>query len=312
LSSIESEVIGIEEGYAKLLKEMESYVSVRERNSYGFAQLSEDNLLNLLRNVMSFQRKIECAVLTISRDYEKSTNIQRIIEISKQLISFFNSGKEIGSSIDFQFPYGGVLRKPFGIVPQLKEAHNLWLQDNEVYRQYAYCTYRTLKLMKSTLIEFEEEMRQIAALTTYPIANKIVLKNKLVLSGFEDVAISLEEAETNTEINHFKDAVSRCRDAVEILIAKIREQQTGEKTEKSFSTDFAKLQRIGVFDDPVQRLSQGVYSYLSLKGSHKYDAAKVTIYDAETSLKETYSLIEMLIKKLAEFKKTQESAKPTA
>lgn len=98
---------------------------------------------------------------------------------------------------------------------------------------------------------------------------------------------------------------SRCRDAVEIFIASIREKETQEKTGRHFATDLAKLARIEVFDEATQRLTQGVYSFLSLKGSHKYDASKVTVYDAETSLKETYSLIEMLLKKLSEYEKSR-------
>ena len=109
------------------------------------------------------------------------------------------------------------------------------------------------------------------------------------------------------KVNTSKISVSRCRDALEIFIASVREQETGEKTDKHFATDLGKLAKLGVFDEASQKLAQGLYSFLSLKGSHKYDSKKVEIYDAETSLKETYAIIEMLLEKLSEYRKRKAS-----
>jgi hypothetical protein len=109
------------------------------------------------------------------------------------------------------------------------------------------------------------------------------------------------------EAEHFRDVVSRCRDAVEIFIASTREKETGEKTERHFASDLGKLVKLEIFDKATGRLAQGNYSFLSLKGSHKYDAKKVTIYDAETALGTTYSLIEMLLKKYLDLKKAGKS-----
>ena len=128
------------------------------------------------------------------------------------------------------------------------------------------------------------------------------MKDNLVSKNFEEVAISLEEAESNAEIGHYKDCVSRCRDAIEIFVSLIKEKELGEKTEKHFSTDLAKISKYGIYDDAIKRLAQGVYSFLSLKGSHKYDEEKVTVYDAETALQESYSLLGMLLKRYSEYK----------
>ncbi len=70
----------------------------------------------------------------------------------------------------------------------------------------------------------------MSALTTYPIEKKTALKHQLVIDDYEEVAVSLEEAESNVEAEHFKDCVSRCRDAVEIFVASMREKETGQKT----------------------------------------------------------------------------------
>jgi hypothetical protein len=42
---------------------------------------------------------------------------------------------------------------------------------------------------------------------------------------------------------------------------------------------------------------------LALKGSHKYDASKVLIYEAEYALEQTYNLLELLLKAYREYKK---------
>jgi hypothetical protein len=194
-----------------------------------------------------------------------------------------------------------------GVVTTLKSCCNDFLYDkSRGYRRGCYCAYFGFKLLRSDLVEFEEELRLIGALTTYPIEKKITLKQTLVLNGFTEVAVSLEEAESNVEAEHFKDSVSRCRDAIEIFVASARERETGEKTEKHFSTDLAKIVNAGVFDESVQKLAQGVYSFTSLKGSHKYDASKITVYDAETALEQTYSLVEMLVKRYLQPKKEKE------
>lgn len=307
MSSIESEVTEIEDEYTKFLKELEKQISSREIVSFGFQEMSEQDLLSLLRSAMNFQRRLEYSLSSATKLFEKTGQTKRLEAIGKELIEYLNSTNEIDNT-EFNY-YGTIIRKVYGIVPHLKKAHTLFQKQDYEYRRQGYCAYLALKLLKPTLIEFEEEMRLIAALATYPIAKKIVLKNKLVLNGFEEVAISLEEAESNTEISHFKDAVSRCRDAVEIFIASVRKKETREETERHFATDLAKLARIEVFDEATQKLAQGVYSFLSLKGSHKYDASKVTVYDAETSLNETYSLIEMLLKKLSEYDKSQDTKK---
>jgi hypothetical protein len=196
-----------------------------------------------------------------------------------------------------------------GVIPHLRSSHSLFLHNVEAYTTECFCAYFGFRSLRSSLIELEEELRLVGALTTYPIERKIELKKELVMNGFEEVAVSLEEAESNVEAEHFKDCVSRCRDAIEMFVASVREKETGQKTDKHFATDLAKIVNIGIFDEGTQKLAQGVYSFTSLKGSHKYDTSKVTIYDAETALKESYSLLEMLVKRYLELLKVKKGAK---
>jgi uncharacterized protein (UPF0332 family) len=304
----------IEEDYQAIIREFEKYVVPRkydpygyhERIDYGFKEeISEQDLLSLIRHTNSFQRKIELTRDMAQRLLAKTNHPQRIVTIGNNVIDRLCNEKNSYETITYYCHVKYVVK---GVIPLLKEAHKQFLEDenSEYSRRTCYSSYRGFKLVNSQLIEFQEELRLISALTTYPIGKRTLLKNQLVINNFEEAAVSLEEAESNLESEHFKDSVSRCRDAIEIFIASIRKNETGEETEKHFSTDLGKIAKIGVFDEATQKLTQGVYSFLSLKGSHKYDDNKVEIYDAETSLKETYSLIEMLLNKLANYQKSKE------
>jgi len=297
-------ILEIEGDYDEILKTLENYVDTRDALRV-FKEIPEDKLLELLRNVMKFQRKIELSLESAIKLAGKIQFIERIDKATKKLLSRFISDNVI-DKIEFMSVYTRELVEYSvkGVTLHLKLSHKKLLHgDDTECRRHCYCAYFGLKSARSSLIELEEELRLISAITTYPIEKKTQLKNQLVVNDFDEVAVSLEEAESNVEVEHFRDCVSRCRDAVEIFIASVREKETGEKTERHFATDLGKLVKIGVLDIGTQRLVQGVYSFLSVKGSHKYDAKKVSIYDAETSLKETYSILEMLLKKYLDLKR---------
>ena len=298
MSSIESIISEIEKDYDEILKTFEKHII--HDSFYGFGEISEEEILKLLRKTMNFQRKIEYFVSSTLKLAEKIGLAERLQKIADKVISRLTSDVSKFGSVSFST----IVFSIRGVSPLLRKAHASLLSKNSLNaRRLCYCACLGFKLLHSDLIELEEELRLIGALAAFPISQKIVLKHQLVIDGFEEVAVSLEEAESNVEEEHFKDCVSRCRDAIEIFIASIREKETGEKTERHFATDLAKLVKVGIFDEGDRRLAQGVYSFLSLKGSHKYEPKRVTIYDAETALKETYSLLEMLLKKYKDFKK---------
>ncbi len=304
MSSIENMISTIEEDYHRILEVFEGHLT--KEGYYRFEAISETDILKLLRDIMSFQRKIEYAVDFTIKLIKKEDYTKRLEEIADDLIKKLTTDEKIEStsfwqSANYRAPYEVNVK---GIIPELRHSHSR-LIHNEEYQQSCYRAYFGFRSLHTNMIELEEELRLIGALTTYPIEKKINLKHQLVQSDFEEVAVSLEEAESNVEAEHFKDCVSRCRDAVEIFVALIRERETGEKTEKHFATDLSKIVKIEVFDDSTQKLAQGVYSFMSIKGSHKYDANKVTVYDAETALGQTYSLLDMLLRRYLDLKKTK-------
>jgi len=338
MSSIESMVLDIEEDYNDLLKKLEAKVDLQD-SKCRFKKVTENEILGLLRKTMRFQRKIEYVLdqmeksmkafpaperpregegkglvevseeqyaemlgVQIKEAQRRLRPVRRLNQIAKEILDLLTTDEAV-DRIGFYAQYNSVA----GVITNLKSAlENYQHASEDEARRQCYCAYFGFKKIYVNLVEMEEELRYIAAITTYPIEMKIKLKEQLVLNTFESVAISFEEAETNVEQEHFKDCISRCRDAIEFFIAQVREKETGHKTEKKFVKDFTNIVQIGVFDDATKNLAQGVYSFLSLKGSHKYDESKISIYDAETALKESYSLIEMLLRKYLDYLKRKE------
>lgn len=301
-------ILDVEEDYSNIIKSFEKNVDL-ENSHYKFKQISEEELLRLLRDAMKFQRKIEYSLESTLKLVRNSEHVERLKTIADALLKKLSSSDQI-TTVSFQ-KYDDPAYKSYiesaevrGIISELKASHNNLLHGNLTKsRRGCYCAYFGFKSLQPNLIEIEEELRLISALTAYPVDKKIRIKDRLLSDNFGEVAISLEEAETNVEEDHFRDCVSRCRDAVEIFISLIKEKETGEKTEKHFASDLDRIVNDEVYDDAIKRLAHGVYSFLSLKGSHKYDEKKVTVYDAETALQQTYSLLEILLKKYLDFKK---------
>jgi len=297
LSSTESMISEIEENYSSILKKFRKYVK-SEGAKIAIKDFSEDELISLLRDLVKFQKRIEYFLYTAKRLVKNTIHFEKLERIAENVSKKFSSDVVIDTVIVYSTE-----ETVLGAISNLKKAHRYLLHGESFdSKRKLYCAYIAFRLLQHDLIELEEEMRLISALTTYPIEKRIELKGKLVSENFEEVAISLEEAETNVEEEHFRDCISRCRDAVEIFVSTVKERETGEKSEKRFSIDIGKIVKHGIYDEAIQRLAQGVYSFLSLKGSHKYDEKKITIYDAEIALQETYSLVEVLLQKYIDFK----------
>ena len=212
LSSIESMVSEIEDNYQVILHEFEKFVSPRkldphgygERIDYGFKEITEDDILNLLRHTNSFQRKIELTRDNAQRLLAKMNYPLRIATIGNAIIERLCDPKTSYETITYYHQDEYAVQ---GVIPLLKRAHKVFLQeDNEAYwRRTSYSAYRGFKLIKALLIEFQEELRLISAMTTYPIEKRTFLKNQLVTKDFEEAAVSIEESESNLESEHFKD-----------------------------------------------------------------------------------------------------------
>lgn len=149
--------------------------------------------------------------------------------------------------------------------------------------------------IRSWMYQILEDVRLIYALRMYPIEEKIALKSMLTDYGFMEVTKCLEEAEEHLAEKHFKDCITRCREALEKTGASIL---VAEKKKPSgyFSTDIGTLSGMGIIDKECKKLTEATYSYLSEVGAHGR-GEKVTLGDAYFAMKETYMRIDILLKK---------------
>ncbi len=260
-----------------------------------------------LRRVIGFQHKVEEDYDFVEKIAEKTKYAKRIEKHSQAILTKLTSETGIGKA---NVPPGYDFLKPpiqidtFGVVPTLKGASKVlsgagtW-ENFTIVCQVAWEVFKSLEV---NLIEFEEEMRHIGVLTIFPIEKKNAIKTKLSSNGFGEVVVSFEQAESslidgiNNEGNR-KNCISRSRDAIECLVATLREKVTGENTVRSFHKDNSRLMDTGFYTNHTMQLVQGVYAFCSTdKGSHKFRPAEITVADAEEVMQETYSLTEILLR----------------
>ena len=196
MSSMEAMILEIEKDYHDIIKSLER--NVDSSDGYrGFKEISEDELLRLLRKVIKFQRKIESFLESTSAFSKRTGYGERLKVIADKLLNRLSSEDEIDSAkfLMSESGYYTEEREVIGVIPELKLSHKNFLHNRMTdSRRGCYCAYFGFKSLRSNLIEMEEELRLIGALTTYPIDKKLRLKDRLVSESFEEVVISLEEA----------------------------------------------------------------------------------------------------------------------
>ena len=155
--------------------------------------------------------------------------------------------------------------------------------------------FKRFRLIRSLMYQILEDVKLIYALRIYPIEEKMALKSMLTDYGFVEVTKCLEEAERNLAEKHFKDCITRCREALEKTAASLLAAEK-KKPSGYFATDIGTLRGLGIFDKEVKKLTEATYSYLSEVGAHGR-GGKLTLGDAHYAMKETYMRIDILLKK---------------
>ena len=240
------------------------------------------------------------------------------MKTAKSIIEKLESEKEVQKISRFTVPFvqpfelkgKSELVPVVGIVPILKFAHSSLLSGEwDKSAKVSSVGYVAFKSLSLDLPELEADMRLVGWLTAVPSEKKIAFRNKLSVNGFQDVVVSLEQAESNFEegLNHeghCKDCINHCRDAIENFVATVRVKVADNRTENVFRKDNQKLADIGLYDEETRRLAQGVYSFCSSdKGKHKFKASKITLDDCVEAMQETYLLLEILLRNYLAFEK---------
>jgi len=310
LASIQSMISPTEEEYQQNLSLLKTKIPLNRWNQSEFRkEMIKPDLEEAIRSLMRFQRNVEYTVSEAMRVVDskdkhmpnKPTYLHEgflgppvgIDSQSRKMKEpkVYDRLVEIGNRITDDLG-----KKTGNIIYELKSSlKNVLATDNLTAKNYWIHAHDQFEEAHVDIIEFEEELRFLALVFAYPIAKKIELKSQLSLEGFDGVERKLEEVDTNISVKHWKDVISRCRDSIELFCATLRKVKLGEESEKRFTNDLIALNKKSVIDEAEQKLINGVYSFLSEKGSHDYDETKVTPYNAEIAVEETYSLLEMLL-----------------
>lgn len=310
MASIQSMISPTEEEYQQNLSLLKTKIPLNRWNQSEFRkEIIKPDLEEAIRSLMRFQRNVEYTVSEAMRivdlkDKHMPSKPTYLLEgllgppvgIDSQSRKIkepkvYDRLVEIGNRIT-----NDLGKKTGNIIYELKSSlKNVLVNDNVTARNYWIHAHDQFEEAHVDIIEFEEELKFLALVFAYPIAKKIELKSQLSLEGFDGVEQKLEEADTNISVKHWKDVISRCRDSIELFCATLRKVKLDEESEKRFASDLISLNKKGVIDEAEQKLINGVYSFLSVKGSHDYDETKVTPYNAEIAVEETYSLLEMLL-----------------
>lgn len=168
------------------------------------------------------------------------------------------------------------------------------------YFQNSYTQFRSIKVPMVAIIE---DVRLIHALRIYPIEEKIELKSSLSDLGFVSVVQCLDDAERNLaekHPSHLKDAVDRSREAIDKFISSALEKE-GKKPSNMFNTDIGTFGGLGIISKEEKRIVEATWSFLSEAGPHGR-MGELSLGDVNFSLKDTYMIIDLLLKKYRQFK----------
>lgn len=156
--------------------------------------------------------------------------------------------------------------------------------------------------MEPDLVEFYADLRLMTESEIFPFEKRMELKDRLVRSGFSDVVDNLESAEQNLSSSppHLKDVLPNCRLSIEAMFYSLMERK-GVPPKRKFSFDLATFSQTHpeVIDDGTKQMIQGVFSYLSVKGSHAISPTdKAVLPEIELGLEMTYRMISLLLSKV--------------
>jgi hypothetical protein len=153
------------------------------------------------------------------------------------------------------------------------------------------------------MLAIVEDIKLIQALRVYPIEEKIELKSQLSDNGFVEVVKCLDDAERNfaeKHRSHLKDVVDRSREAIDKFVATalVKEEK---RPSNMFNTDIGTFSGLGIISKEEKKIVEATWSYLSEAGPHGR-MGELTLGDANFAVKNTYMVIDLLLKRYCQFK----------
>lgn len=212
MASMENVVLEIEAEYKRITSSFDKYLnSLNPMPSSSKKHVEE--LGKLVREVTNFQRIIEYDLEFAEKLAKRTKYYPRLSRIAQTTLEKLSNKKITKKIPAFIIPNHTYLQetkevKIKGVIPTLRSAlddliHFEWYKS-EIGCVVAAFVFKTLG---AKLPELEADMRLVGWLTDIPLDKKIAMKNRLSLNGFQQVVVSLEQAESNLEEGHNREGL---------------------------------------------------------------------------------------------------------
>jgi len=268
--SVEDQLFSIEEQYKTAYNMLYKIHQARTQNEM-IVYRNPKFMGEAIKAALTFERNIEL----LFEDLKKLTDRKTYFYINRCEDNIIRIRMYVSGSSGFN-----------GAIEELDRANH-----DKAFQQF--------RRIRSWMYQILEDVRLIYALRMYPTKEKMALKSMLTDYGFMEVTKCLEEAEEHLAEKHFKDCITRCREALEKTGASILVAEK-KKPSRYFSADIGTLSGMRIIDKECKKLTEATYSYLSQVGAHGR-GEKLTLGDAHFAMKETYMRIDILLKKYAAY-----------
>lgn len=294
--NVEQVIKNVEDRYTSLLN---YFVKLKDQTS-----IKEDEAEECIKKVASFQRFLEQTTEELLL-YQNNTYFPRVKSELHEVINKLTTRIVIYSeSVDSDRYIPGVRRvdnynyydEYEGILPESKQLlERTTLGYKEAPLRSLNAMIRILKVeLHPTLLELYEDLHLIGNLTTISADVRLDIQNQLMGCSFDKVATYLNDAEARLLESppKYKDCLSNCRHALEQLLEDITKAE-GVQTQQRFNIDILEFskKKPDLLDEANAKYIQGIYHYISLKGSHPYSDINQATKEAEFGLTQTFTAV---------------------
>ncbi len=303
MSSIEGLISEIDSEYWKLRNLIESY----HKRAQGGSSLSEREAVGLFGHTVKFQRFLE-SKQTQMKMFSGSSYFGRASAKVSQVLNLITT-TEILKTVWT----GTNAVRVTGLVHGSKRIVNLTRSGTVSDLQYVLqVMFQVLTDMELELIELFGDIRLMSELLMFPLDQRVRVNDELLRLGFKEAVGFLDEATANLQLDppHLKDSLANCRHAIESAMYTLAKKD-GTKVANRFTVDLSEVSQSNpdIIDDATKAMIQGVYNYLSVKGSHVFGKVeKGNLEEVEFGFDQTYRVLDHVLVRMKALKDLRQSA----
>ena len=261
---------------------------IRDVSSNANNQIKKESKIKIIDSICKFQRDVEYIFYQI--DYLQTPKTQvimkRISENIKNLEHLINSEET--------FVYGGKAGWNTGL---LAKVSHLW-EEGSGYANRELdinnCLWVIGNIRSVALLNFFADIQLVNRLMSIPVEEKKRIIEKLKSVNLQEVITALSAAEDNIISDSIKDAIDRCREALEKTVASIVVKKGGNVEKFGWNLQFL-FKPGNVIDEPTKDDVQGFYSHLAELTIHGKSFQETLDVETKYVLGETYNKIMKLL-----------------